>query len=122
MGTGISALLLVLLGRRWSAARHEMVEGLETADNWAMALELLAIAAFFISLGTLAGRLLNSQYGIAILVGTVLIGLILPLLLHFRPVLGRVSPLVAAVLALAGGFVLRWGIVFAAQGIYVYGR
>lgn len=123
VGTGISALLLLLLARRRPAASHDVVEGLEVADNWAMGLELIALVALFISLGTLAGRLLFSVYGITILVGTVLIGLLLPLLLHWRPrLLGSASPIAAALLALAGGFALRWAIVFAAQGVYVVGR
>ena len=127
VGTAISTLLLFVLWWRRPAGSpapdHAMIEGLERADNWAMALELLALIALFISLGGLAGDLLASPYGISILVGTVLIGLLLPLFLHFRPqILGRNSPAVAAVLALAGGFVLRWAIVMAAQGVAVAGR
>ncbi len=48
-----------------------------------------------------------------------LLGLLLPLLLHFRPLLGATSPVLAAILALAGGFALRWAIVMAAQGVQV---
>ncbi|HZG68362.1 MAG TPA: NrfD/PsrC family molybdoenzyme membrane anchor subunit [Herpetosiphonaceae bacterium] len=120
VGTGISTLLLLVLWRR--RAGHAVVADLEAADNWAMGLELLVIAGMFISLGTLAGNLLGSIYGITLIVGTVLLGLLIPLLLHARPLLGHASPLVAAVLALGGGFALRWAIVMAAQGVYVYGR
>ena len=122
VGTGISALLLYYFLRR-RAAHHAVIEGLESADNWAMGLELVALLAMFLSLGTLAGPLLASVYGIAILVGTVLLGLLVPLVLHLRPrLLGSASPLIAAVLALIGGFALRWAIVFAAQGVLVAGR
>ena len=119
VGTGISALLLFALLRRREAISHALVEGLESADNWAMALELAALVGLFISLGTLAGPLLGSVYGVTILVGTALVGLLLPLLLHFRPVLGARSPVLAAFLALAGGFALRWAIVMAAQGVQI---
>ena len=123
VGTGMSLLLLILLLRRRSQASHAVIERLEVADNWAMGLELVAIAALFISLGSLAWPLINSVYGLAILAGTVLFGLIYPLGLHLWPrLMGRASPIFAAVLALAGGFVLRWAIVMAAQGVFVAGR
>jgi formate-dependent nitrite reductase membrane component NrfD len=122
VGTGISTLVLIALLRPHSDIAHSSIEDLETADNWAMGLELVALAVFFVSLGGLALPLLTSTYGITILVVTGIVGLILPLLLHFRPVIGRFSPLVAACLALVGGFALRWAIVFAAQGVVVAGR
>jgi formate-dependent nitrite reductase membrane component NrfD len=123
VGTGISALLLVLLLRRRTSVDHGLVEGLESADNWAMLLELLALAVVFISLGTLAGPLLRSVYGLAIVLGTGVIGLLIPLGLHVWPrLIGRASPIVAAALALVGGFALRWAIVMAAQGVTVAGR
>jgi formate-dependent nitrite reductase membrane component NrfD len=120
VGTGISALILIIMLRR--RVNHALLADLETADNWAMGLELLLLVATLISFGALASHLLGSIYGITLLVGTLLLGLIIPLLLHFRPVLGRSSPLAAAGLAIAGGFALRWAIVMAAQGVYVYGR
>jgi formate-dependent nitrite reductase membrane component NrfD len=122
VGTGISTLVLIALLRPHSDIAHSSIEDLETADNWAMGLELVALAVFFVSLGGLALPLLASTYGITILVVTGIVGLILPLLLHFRPVIGRSSPLVAACLAIVGGFALRWAIVFAAQGVVVAGR
>jgi formate-dependent nitrite reductase membrane component NrfD len=123
VGTGISTLLLFLLLRRRAPDSHTLVAGLESADNWAMIFELLLIAAVFISLGTLAGPLLFSAYGLAIVAGTGIFGLLYPLGLHVWPrLLGHASPIVAAVLALAGGFALRWAIVMAAQGVAVYGR
>ena len=123
VGTGISVLLLLLLLRRRRGVDHEVIEGLETADNWAMFLELIIIAGFFLSLGSLAGPLLLSPYGLAIVVGTAVFGLIYPIVLHrFPRMLGSASPIIAAVLALAGGFALRWAIVWAAQGVFVAGR
>jgi protein NrfD len=122
VGAGLS-LLLLLLTRRGAAASHDVIERLESADNWALGFELLVIVALFVSLGSLAMPLLGSIYGLALVVGTGLIGLLVPLGLHFRPqVMGRTSPIVAAVLALAGGFALRWAIVMAAQGVFVVGR
>jgi formate-dependent nitrite reductase membrane component NrfD len=123
VGTGISTLLLFLLARRRAPENHAVVAGLESADNWAMFFELLLLAAVFISLGALAGPLLFSVYGLAIVAGTGLLGLVLPLGLHVWPRFhGSTTPIVAAVLALVGGFALRWAIVMAAQGVAVYGR
>ena len=122
IGAGLSLLVLLLL--RPGTASHDVIERLEAADNWAIGIELLAIAALFISLGSLAGPLIGSIYGLVIIVGTGLIGLALPLGLHVWPRVlgGRASPIVAAVLTLAGGFALRWAIVMAAQGVFVAGR
>jgi protein NrfD len=122
VGTGISTLLLIMLLRRRSTSDHALIAGLESADNWAMGLELVALAALFVSLGALAMPLLGSVYGLTIVFVTVVAGLILPLLLHLRPLLGHASVFVAAVLALVGGFALRWAIIFAAQGVVVAGR
>ena len=123
VGTGISTLLLFLLLRRRSHPDHAMIEGLEVADNWAMVLEVIALVALFVSLGSLAGPLLFSTYGLVIIVVTGLLGLLYPLILHQWPrLMGRASPIVAAVFALIGGFALRWAIVMAAQGVVVYGR
>lgn len=123
VGTGTSTILLLLLLRRRARPDHATIAGLESADNWAMLLEVIAIVALFLSLRSLAGPLLLSVYGLAIAVGTVLLGLLVPLVLHLRPrLLSSASPIVAAVLALAGGFALRWAIVMAAQGVSVAGR
>lgn len=121
IGAGLSLLMLFLLWR--GTASHELIERLELADNWAIGLELLAIVALFISLGSLAGPLIGSVYGIVIIAGTGLVGLVLPFGLHLRPrLLGWASPIIAAALTLAGGFALRWAIVMAAQGVLVAGR
>jgi formate-dependent nitrite reductase membrane component NrfD len=115
------ATLILLLHRE--QGEHETVAQLETADNWAMVLELVLLIVFLVFLGSLAARLLTTKYGIGLLIGTIGLGILLPLLLHWRPSLfGRRSPLVAAVLALVGGYVLRWAVVYAGQEIGVAGR
>jgi formate-dependent nitrite reductase membrane component NrfD len=55
--------------------------------------------------------------------GTIGLGMLVPLLLHWQPrLLGRASPVLASVLVLAGGFVLRWALVYAGQEVNVAGR
>jgi len=119
--TGIAALLLILGFRRDVPA--DSVASLERTDRWAMLLELVLLIAFVISLGGLATTFLASSYGILLLVGTLLAGVLVPLLLRWRPgLLGRSGPIVAAVLALAGGLILRYAIVMAGQYVSVAGR
>ena len=115
------ATLILLLSR--DQAEHETVARLETADNWAMILELLLLIMFLTFLGSLALPLLRTKYGIGLLIGTIGLGILVPLLLHWRARLfGRMSPLIAAVLALIGGYVLRWAVVYAGQEITIAGR
>jgi protein NrfD len=122
VGTGLSLLVLLALLRPRFQIGHAAIADLEIVDNWAMTLELVALTVFFVSLGGLATPLLASPYGLTIIVATGILGLLVPLFLHMRPILGRTSPLLAACLALAGGFALRWAIVFASQGVEVAGR
>lgn len=115
--TGIATMVLL---RRRSAA-HDSLERLETADAWAIVLELAMLAAFLISLGALALPLIRSSYGLLLLVGTAGIGLLLPLLLRFMPGLGSRRMTIAAVLVLIGGFVLRYSVLMAGQHVAVAG-
>lgn len=115
--TGIATMVLL---RRRSAA-HDSLERLETADAWAIVLELAMLAAFLISLGALALPLIRSSYGLLLLLGTGGIGLLLPLLLRFAPGLGSRRMTIAAVLVLIGGFVLRYSVLMAGQHVALAG-
>jgi protein NrfD len=116
--TGIATMILL---RRRSTA-HESLERLERADSLAIGLELLMLAAFLISLGTLALPLISSPFGLLLLIGTGLFGLILPLLLRFLPSMRGRSLLAPAALVLLGGFILRYSILMAGQDIVIAGR
>lgn len=120
VSTALATLILLLTRDR---AEHEAVAQLETADNWAMLLELLLLIIFLVFLGSLALPFLSTKYGIGLLIGTIGLGILVPLLLHWRArQFGRMSALAAAVLALVGGYVLRWAVVYAGQEIGVAGR
>jgi formate-dependent nitrite reductase membrane component NrfD len=55
---------------------------------------------------------------VALAVGVVLLGIVVPLLLHWRPrILGGLSMATAAALAVVGGFVLRVVVVLASESI-----
>ncbi len=118
--TGIAVLLLILSFRR--GAPPDSVANLERTDRWAMLLELVLLVAFVISLGGLAPVFLFSGYGILLLIGTLLGGVLIPLFLQWRPrLLGSNGVLLAAVLVLVGGFILRYAIVMAGQYVSVAG-
>jgi formate-dependent nitrite reductase membrane component NrfD len=117
--TGIATILLLLGLRRVPA---ESVANLERTDRWAMILELVLLIAFVASLGGLAPAFVSSTYGILLLVGTLALGVIVPLVISWRThPLGAYSTAIAAVLALVGGFILRYAIVMAGQHVAVAG-
>lgn len=118
--TGIAALYLVLA--LWGHSSHRDLVNLERTDLWAMGLEGALLVIFFISLGSLAVPLLASPYGLLMVFGTGLLGIILPVILIARPtLLGRNSHIAAAVLVLIGGFILRYAMVFAGERLAVAG-
>ncbi|MDI3339962.1 MAG: polysulfide reductase NrfD [Sphaerobacter sp.] len=102
-----AAALLLLVGRR--RAQPESLEWLSQIDSWALILELVVLGAVILSVGTVVAReVLFNAWGVLLLVGVVLAGILVPLLLHWRPrLLGAASPLGAAALVLLGGFILR---------------
>ena len=122
ISTGIAAIALILSVGRWRGAgqgpREGLLHRLERADLLAIAVELLLILALVAWLASqnVAGPLIGGGIGLALWVGVVLLGLLVPLALYLRPrLLGGLTPVVAPVLALAGGFILRWAILMAAH-------
>ena len=125
--TGIATLGLLLGLRRqyFASARHKLDE----ADNIMMLLELVLLAVFLVSLGSMAGPAAAAAGAIPFLsgpgllvlgVGVAFLGLLIPLLLHLRPrMLGTGTPMVAAILVLIGGFLLRYAVVMFPQGLFV---
>jgi len=110
--TAAAALILLGLWRSSASTLH----WLSQLDSGALVLELLALIALVISLGSVARVWLNS-WG-ARRGGVVLAGILLPLALHWRPrLLGRLSIPARAVLVLIGGFLLRVVIVLSAEGV-----
>jgi protein NrfD len=118
--TGIATILLILSFARRAAP--DSVESLERTDRWAMLLELVLLIAFVASLGSLAPALLTSIYGILLLIGTLVLGVIIPLVLSWRTRPLGASTTFAAVLVLVGGLILRYAIVMVGQHVAVAGR
>ena len=112
----ISAALMILLARRsrWTMpgllALHRM-------DAWVIALELIVLIAVMISLGPVFRAWLNA-WGLLLFFGVIVVGMLIPLALHWRRQwLGDRNVTTAAALVLIGGFILRLVIVFSAQGV-----
>jgi protein NrfD len=111
-----AAAALILLGL-WRGAASTVVHWLARLDSGALLLELLALIALVVSLGTVA-RVWLSWWGALLAVGVVVIGILLPLLLHWQPrLLGRRSLAVGATLVLLGGFLLRMVVVLSSEGV-----
>jgi formate-dependent nitrite reductase membrane component NrfD len=112
-GLSVAAATLAILARsRADAASTE--RKLSRADRIFIVLELLLLAAFFVTLGTLAGRLFAPRW--IVLWVLVALGTFAPLLMHRAPGAGRAgAPVLAAGLVLLGGLALRIVLVFGAQ-------
>ena len=109
------ALLLLLGSRRVFLAGG--LRALARFDTFVLVLELIALIALVVSLGSLA-RVWLSAWGALLVLGVVGIGIIVPLILEVRahnPL--SASARAAAVLVLLGGFLLRVVIVLSSEAI-----
>jgi protein NrfD len=110
-----SAALLILL-----AYRHYRTPGLaalERFDRMVLILEPIALIALIVSLGSVA-RVWLSVWGVALLIGVVVVGILLPLALLWRATDPTMrSTATAALLVLIGGFVFRAVIVLSSSTI-----
>lgn len=117
-GASTAAALMILLAGRRRQLPGTALHALYRFDDWVMLVELLTLVAVVISLGAVASAWL-SAWGLLLVVGVVLAGILLPLLLHHRHLLGGLSVPVASVLVLVGGFVLRVVVVLSSEAIHV---
>jgi protein NrfD len=116
--TSISAAFMILVARRnrWTTSG---VAALQRIDLWVLALELVVLIAVVISLGPAARAWLNA-WGLLLVVGAVVVGMLLPLALHRRHEwLGDRTGPTAAALVLVGGFILRAVIVFSSESVHL---
>jgi protein NrfD len=115
VSTGIAALMLV--ARRGS---RSTVEKLSEADNYMMLFELITLIVFLATLGAVGSRFIFGSATLVLFAIVLIVGLLLPLAIHWRPGLAggtRSASLLAAVLVLVGGFVLRWAVLAGPQGV-----
>jgi formate-dependent nitrite reductase membrane component NrfD len=117
ISTGFALLLLV--SRRLPRSTEEK---LSDADNYLMLLELATLVIFLVSLWVvgIGARFVFSSPVVILFALVLVVGLLAPLLLHWRPSLAGGLPsasVLAAVMALIGGFLLRWAVLAGPQGI-----
>lgn len=110
--TAAATLMLLARWRMNAGGEHPTVAWLAWFDGWVLVIELALITIFLVSLGEVS-RVWLSWRGLALLLLVVLLGIIIPLVLHFRPIWvrerWRTHRVVAgAVLVLIGGFFLRF--------------
>lgn len=111
-----AALLILLAFWRWRVPGG--IERLERFDSLVLVVELVALVALLATLGNILWVWLN-MWGALLLIGVVLLGILVPLALHWRPRTlgpGLATP-VAAALVLVGGFTLRVVIVLSSGGL-----
>ncbi|HEV2748991.1 MAG TPA: NrfD/PsrC family molybdoenzyme membrane anchor subunit [Gemmatimonadales bacterium] len=110
--TGAAALILMAPGR---GAAQRSLDWLSTFDSRALAVELLVLIVFLVSLGQV-NRVWLSFWGLLLVVGVVGFGILMPLRLHAK----RAPLAQAARLVLLGGFLLRLATMLASEGIERY--
>jgi formate-dependent nitrite reductase membrane component NrfD len=115
LASGLSvavAVLAILARNRADAVTTE--HKLSRADRYFILLELVLLVAFFVTLGTLAGRLLAPRW--LALWALVAIGTLVPLVMYRSPATApRSAPVLAGWLVLLGGLALRVVVIFGAQ-------
>jgi formate-dependent nitrite reductase membrane component NrfD len=112
----IAAAFLILVAHHYRWHSHGAA-ALERIEVWILALELIALIAVVVSLGPAARPWLGA-WGLLLIIGPVALGMLLPLALHRRrDWLGARTPAAAALLVIAGGFLLRVVIVLSSEGV-----
>ncbi len=115
-GVSAAAAIMTLVGRR--RTHPASVHWLNQMDAWTSVIELAVLIVLALSLGSVAREVWGNGWGVLLVVGVVLVGLLLPLLLHWRPrLLGNLSVPSAAVLVIVGSFLLRTVIVLSSQAV-----
>lgn len=116
--TSTALMLLLCL----PSATPASLARLQRVNSWALGLELVLLIGFFFSLGALATPLLQSSYGMMLVLVTGLLGLVLPLLLRLARGTSKWATVLSCLLVLLGGFEMRYSLLMVAQHLVVAGR
>jgi protein NrfD len=110
-----SAALMMLLAHKagWTMPG---IADLHRFDAWVLTLELAVLIAVILSLGPVLRAWINA-WGVLLLIGVIIPGMIVPLLQSWRAQRLRMNVPTTAVLILFGGFLLRVVIVFSSETI-----
>jgi formate-dependent nitrite reductase membrane component NrfD len=120
-GATTAAALLALLSHWQATAAPDAEFRLARMETGTSLVELVVLVLLVLTLGQVA-KVWLSAWGLLLVVGVVLAGILLPLALHWRPrLLGGLSAasasVLASVLALVGGFILRVVVILSAQAV-----
>jgi formate-dependent nitrite reductase membrane component NrfD len=120
-GASTAAALLILLarGQRW---RTPGVAALKRFDALVLFAELLVLVVFVVWLGTtgVAGHVWVNAWGVLLLVGVFVVGILVPLVVELRPhAIAGLGTAAAALLVLVGGFLLRVVLLFSVNNVGV---
>ncbi|HJU67878.1 MAG TPA: NrfD/PsrC family molybdoenzyme membrane anchor subunit [Gemmatimonadaceae bacterium] len=112
------ALLMLLLMRRGETHTHVTVRKLERADRMAIIFELILLGVMLVLLGSVARPLITGGFGVVFWGGVVIVGLIVPLIVH-RIRREGLTPerraMIAAACVLIGGLLLRFVVIMSPQ-------
>jgi protein NrfD len=108
-----ASLLLLIATRRGHPAS---IEWLGQMDFWSSLIELAVVVVIAISISSVLREALDNRWGVLLLIGFVIAGVLIPAVLHGWPrILGRAAVPIAAILVLFGSFFLRWGVIMASE-------
>jgi formate-dependent nitrite reductase membrane component NrfD len=118
--TGLAAIALGLALTNRSVSTTTWAK-LMQADIVAMIIEIVLLVAFVVMLIS-TGQVPSALNLLLLIGGTLILGLIVPLVLQFRSGVSRLHAAVSmtamiALLILAGGFIMRMAIVMGGQGL-----
>ena len=117
-----AAATLILLARRRDAVDAASLGKLAEFDKWALILELIAIVVFLVTLGA-AAQVFLSVWGVLLVLGVIGAGILLPLAIGMGWVKRwSTKPATAAVLVLAGGFLLRVVTLLSSEQVHIAGH
>jgi hypothetical protein len=120
VSTGMAAIGLVL-ALRGDSVSTDTWSGLKALDNYAIIVEILALVATLTIFAATSGAFLRPMNLVLLLGGVLLLGLLMPLFLQWRPAFAGAksslsTTLSASLLVLLGGLILRTIVVLAPQG------
>jgi protein NrfD len=116
--SGISAggAAMILLG--WRRGHPGSVRWLEAMARYSSLLELIVLAIIAASIWSIVRVVWSGAWGVVLVVGVVLLGILAPLLLAWRPLALRTAAApVAALLVLLGGFLLRAVVILSSEAV-----
>lgn len=106
--TGLAAMILMVHWRGTLAT--DSMYRLERAEQWTLLLELVVFACFLVSLRGIIIAVVSTVHGALLVGGTLILGILLPQLLHLAKDPSRRRVLAAASLVLVGGFLMRYAL------------